>query len=372
MAENLLKRASWLELLYDLAFVALVAQLTYLAADHHTTLTDALNIFFVGYTIFFAWLGTTVNRNLQEKETTLDKLFIQLQMIGAFGMSLSMPGVFQGEYIGYFVTLMLVGLVQVFMVLRMYHFNPDSAPRTKNIVQGLTIVALLWGISGFAPAPYHFVIMGMALALAIFTPLSKGQGNQVRLLNVSHIQERLGLFLILVLGEAMLVVALANTATDIELAQPFIVLSGVLIVLSLWWLYFEHLERFGEGVRPKNLQMYLHSHGFLFGSIILMAAAYKNILKHNIPTVPDMILLTLGLIGTTFTITVIRTSLHGWFWQRSLYAGLVIGVLVMVSCASVYTQNELFGVFINTGLVVAVAVFGTKKLMYYSEKFKKS
>ena len=39
------KRASWLELFYDVAFVALVAQLTYLTAKYHHSVADFLNFF---------------------------------------------------------------------------------------------------------------------------------------------------------------------------------------------------------------------------------------------------------------------------------------------------------------------------------------
>ncbi len=51
--ETILKRATWLELFYDLAIVALVAQLTYLAAKYHHSPSDFLNIFIIAYTIFF-------------------------------------------------------------------------------------------------------------------------------------------------------------------------------------------------------------------------------------------------------------------------------------------------------------------------------
>jgi len=49
-----LKRASWIELFYDLAYVALIAQLTYLVADYHTTPYDWLNSGIVAYAIFVA------------------------------------------------------------------------------------------------------------------------------------------------------------------------------------------------------------------------------------------------------------------------------------------------------------------------------
>ena len=82
--DNVFKRASWLELFYDVAFVALIAQLTYLAAANHQALTDYLHIFIVGYSIFIAWWATTANRNLQLTETTTDKLLVQLTMVGVF------------------------------------------------------------------------------------------------------------------------------------------------------------------------------------------------------------------------------------------------------------------------------------------------
>lgn len=89
--DNVFKRASWLELFYDVAFVALIAQLTYLAAANHQALTDYLHIFIVGYSVFVAWWATTANRNLQPTETTADKLFTQLTMVAVFVMSLTMP-----------------------------------------------------------------------------------------------------------------------------------------------------------------------------------------------------------------------------------------------------------------------------------------
>ncbi len=367
MTENLLKRASWLELLYDLAFVALVAQLTYLAAAHHHTVADVLNIFIIGYTIFIAWWATTANRNLQDTETTKDKLLVQLQMIGAFIMSITMPAVFDGSYAGYFGAMAAIRFLQTFMMLRMYRMNPANTPQTYNMMQGFTIAGTLWFVSSLMIDPYHFVIAGAALTIDIFTPLTKGKGNKVYMLNVGHLQERLGLFLMLVLGESMLVVALANTAISTGIVQPTIVLSGLAIVLAIWWLYFEYMERIGEGVRPKNLFVFLQAHGWLYGSLILLAAGYKEAIYHVTPRATDMVLITLGLIGVTVSLTFIRTALHGHYWVRTSYA-VGVGLLFAAISAWGITAGETYvSLLLSVVVTVLVAVFGTKRIVRYSK-----
>lgn len=183
------KRASWLELFYDVAFVALVAQLTYLAYEHHESLTDLLNIFIIGYAIFIAWWVTTANRNLKPTEITTDKISIQVQMVAAFFMSITMPAIFTGSYIGFFLTLAILRLVQSGMLTRMYVLNPETRPKTYNILEGFVAGGLLWSISAFVPAPYHFIIAVMALTIDVLTPLTKGKGNTTRYLNVYHLQK---------------------------------------------------------------------------------------------------------------------------------------------------------------------------------------
>lgn len=301
-----MKRVTWLELFYDLAFVALIAQLTYLIADHHSSISDILNIFIVGYTIFIAWWGTTVNRNLQTTESTTDKLLVQVLMVGAFLMSLTMPGVFAGSYVGYFGMLALLRFVQVGTMFRRYRLHPDMAPQTYNIVQGTFIAGLLWLASAFAIDPFHYILAFTALALDVFTPLTTGKGNTVTLLNVDHLQERLGLFLMLVIGESMIVVALANTATTLSLIEPLFVFGGLGTMIMLWWVYYVGLERY-HGVRPRYLFYFLHAHGFLFGSVVVLSVGYKFLLGGK-DSLMALTFLGLGYVGIALTLAVIWHS----------------------------------------------------------------
>lgn len=350
-----LKRASWLELFYDVAFVALVAQLTYLGYAHHHSFTDIFSLFIIGYIIFLTWWATTANRNLQPNETTGDKLFIQLQMVAAFFMSVTMASVFEGDYTGFFVTLAVLRILQGGMLLRMYLLHPETRPKTYNILEGFFLGASLWLVGAFLPAPYNFILFSMALIIDILTPLTKGKGNTRRYLNVYHLQERLGLFLMLVIGESMIVVALANTTAGLSAVEPTVVLSGLIMMVSLWWLYFAHAD-LHSGVRPKNLFLFLHSHGFLFGSIILLSIGYKLMIS-NVDILPALVFTGLGTIGVLMTLGVIRLVLYS-SWQRvvlwSLGALLVSILIVLVGISEarpLIATMFLAGVLAVTALV---------------------
>lgn len=362
-----LKHASWLELFYDLAFVAIVAQYTYALSAHHATLFDLITALFAGYMIFIAWWGTTVSRNLQDTESTKDRLLVHFQVLMAFLMSLTLSRVFGGAHQWFFASFAVIRLVQALMLVRFYALHPEQKPRTFNVLQSVVIGAVVWLVAASTPLPYAYVLAAMALSLDILGPLTEGKGNKVRLLNVAHLQERLGLFLLLTMGESVLVVALANTVTKITLLQTIFVLTGVLTMIGLWWLYFPYLEHCGEGRRPKKLFYYLHAHAFLYGSVVLVAAAYKNILKAQTFVLTDLLLLAAGFFGLAVTLLVVRAQLTG-IGRRTILAAfgflVLLVLLVLVALASWILSSLLLAVCGLAAVVIVAALLDEWRRTY--------
>ena len=324
------KKATWLELLYDLAFAALVAQLTYSVAQHHSSVTDILSTLLVGYAIFIAWLGTTVTRNLRDSESRLDKLIVQVQILGALGMNMSLPSVFEGDPTAFCLTFVFVKTIQILVSHVFMIKNPDQAPKTNNMMQGRVIATVLWILSAFVLMPYFYVVAFMALLVDLLTPLTQGKGNTITYLNVSHLQERLGLFLIMVIGESVLIVSLTNTVVQYGIKEPIIVLAGVISMLALWWAYFNHLERCALGKRPQNMFAYINAHGILYGGVVLFAAAFKNILKHAHLLLSDLLLLLFGVLGIGIAMIVIRLTLKATNKKMArAMLGMVLGIPVI-------------------------------------------
>jgi len=364
------KRASWLELFYDVAFIALVAQLTYLAAEYHHSVQDWLNIGIVGYMIFVTWWATTANRNLQPEEKSADKLFVQLQMVGVFMMSVTMHQVFDGVYLGFFLTLAAVRLLQSFMLLRMYYRHPETRPATYNVLEGFLAASALWALSAFLPDPYHFLVALMALSIDILVPLTRGQGNTKRYLNVYHLQERLGLFLMLVIGESMIVVALSNSASGALTDQLGVVFSGLLLMIALWWLYFEHSDRHA-GKRPRELFSFLHAHGLLFSSIVLVSVGYKLILLNTVSQAAFGFVM-MGMCGLAGGIALVRYSLHDLRLRVCAQLGALVVVAIAIIILGYVTERYLTSITLLTVLFAFAALVDQRSVTRLAEQTSES
>ena len=342
-----LKRASWLELFYDLAYVALVAQLTYLVARHHGSVVEVMLGILLGYMIFVAWWGTTSTRNLQESEDTTDKLFVQLQMLIALLMSISLPAVFEGDPARFFFFFATLRLVQVVTMYRMYSLYPEHAPRTRNHAFGIAVAAGLWYVCAFLPFPLLFLVAFAALCIDVMTPFTTDEGKTERRLNISHLQERLGLFVILVIGESMLVVAITSTAAQLQAIEPYVILSGMVMMIALWWMYFDYLDRHKTDRRPAFFP-YLHSHAALFLGIVFMAAGFRNILLDASVPVGEFVFIGGGFMICMIAMAFTRGARYGW--RPALMVPVAIAVV------SIGTVTVLGAMQIITTLVAVIGL----------------
>jgi low temperature requirement protein LtrA len=270
-----------------------------------------------------------------------------------------MAGVFEGNYMPFFLTLGGVRLLQTFLFAWMLYKNPSIRPVTYNILQGFTVASVLWIVSAFVPSPVHFIVMLAALLIDILTPQTRGKGNTKRYLNVHHLQERLGLFLMLVIGESMIVVALSNSASLFSVTQLATVFSGLGLMIALWWLYFEHNDDH-VGVRPKNLFAFLHAHGFLYGSIIATSVAYKLLLEGK-GGLDAITFLLLGAFGISVSLIIIRSTLHE-ICNRSI---LLTSGLLLVGALIAFRGWEVDRVH-ETVITITLVFILTAILDYFS------
>jgi low temperature requirement protein LtrA len=103
-----------------------------------------------------------------------------------------------------------------------------------------------------------------------------------------------------------------------------IILSGLGFMAAIWWLYFEHSDKYAT-VRPKNLFLFLHAHGFLYISIILLSVGYKLAIEGQYVAEAINYLL-LGGFGVAAMILLIRSTLHGIHARSVRLVLLVVGL----------------------------------------------
>jgi len=325
-------KSSWLELFFDLVFVAMVAQLTYHFSYNHYTFVDFVQLGLVGYMIFLAWMGTTANRNLRQEEDLIDIIGVQCQMALILVMSLTLPQAFAEYKWLFFGAMGLNGFVGLFLMKRLYRMNPKQKPNTLNIWWGLFAASFLWGLTGFMEGVYLYIVALMALLTHIAAPMTTGKGNVMTMLDMDHLLERLGLFLLLVMGEAVLVVALINSAAgEFTIEQFIIVMSGFMLMVALWWWYFPYIHNHAQGKRAPWFQLMLHAHGFLYGSLILIAGGLKDLLNNPYQPLTSAWIYITGVIIMVVTFNIIRGTLthHPWDSLKSIF-GFTFGLCGIV------------------------------------------
>ena len=246
--------ATSLELLFDLVTVIAVASAA--AGLHHAIAgghaTDGVVRFAMAFFgIWWAWMNYTWFASAYDNDDVLFRLLTLAIMGGALAIASGIELFFKSLDLTMVVTgylIMRVGMV----VLWLRAARGDPARRTTALTYALGIAlvqvywaGLLWVDSSSSVRLTLLFALGAAFEIAV-PALAERSGRTPW--HRHHIIERYGLLNIIVLGETLLAGSLALravTGEHFQIALVPVALSSLVIVFSMWWLYFskeEHLQ----------------------------------------------------------------------------------------------------------------------------------
>jgi len=300
--ENKKRSATWLELFYDLVFVAAIVELSHLLATH-LSLEGFFGFVLLFIPVLFVWIGTTIYNDRFEKDDISHRLFIFLQMIFIAGFA-----VFIHDALGAlstFFALTYVGArsILIFLWWRAGIHNKQFRPISNRYIIGFSLSIFLWIISIFLPAPEKFYLWGLALLIDFSITLTtiEMQKNLPKL-SSSHLPERFGLFIIIVLGESIIGVASGlGEINQLTFSNILPGVLGLLLAFGIWWLYFDHIgnhkTKFGSWWSIAWMTLHIP----LIIGITAIGAGILNIIISGI--LPNEIrLLMTGSVGLTLII----------------------------------------------------------------------
>ena len=246
--------ATSLELLFDLVTVIAVASAA--AGLHHAIAgghaTDGVVRFAMAFFgIWWAWMNYTWFASAYDNDDVLFRLLTLAIMGGALAIASGIELFFKSLDLTMVVTgyvIMRVGMV----VLWLRAARGDPARRTTALTYALGIAlvqvywaGLLWVDLSSSVRLTLLFALGAAFEIAV-PALAERSGRTPW--HRHHIIERYGLLNIIVLGETLLAGSLALravTGEHFQIALVRVALSSIVIVFSMWWLYFskeEHLQ----------------------------------------------------------------------------------------------------------------------------------
>ena len=261
------RRASWLELFYDLVFVVIVAELAHtLEGDISWRGVGGFAALFVP--VWWAWVGTTFYSDRFDTDDLVHRLAIGAQMVAAGSMAINIHDGLGETAVGFALSYAAMRGILVLLYLGARVFVPEARALTTHYAIGFALAAAVWGISAFVPPPVRFVLWGLGLLVDFGTPLSAVRLQMRTPIDASHIPERFGLFVIIVLGEAVVSVVQGSAEVAWRLASAGTAALGFAIALSLWWIYFDNLNE--TAVRRLRVagQIWLYAHLPLVLSVV--------------------------------------------------------------------------------------------------------
>jgi low temperature requirement protein LtrA len=367
-------RVTYAELFFDLVFVYAVTQISHLLLDRFTPL-GAVQVTLLFLAVWWVWVYTTWVTNWLNPELTPVRILLFLLMLGGLVLSTSIPTAFEGRGLWFAIAYaaMQVGRTVFWLV---------STPPERTLVRHnairilawLSASAIFWVLGGFAEGQSRLWLWGVALTIEYIAPAalfwipklgpSSVEGWAVE---GGHMAERCAGFIIIALGEAIVV----NGATFAELTWTADIVGAFLSAfvgsIAMWWIYFHKGAEAGSELISKSAESgrvarlaYTYLHMPIVGGIILSAVADELVLKH--PNGHSDIRTILSAIGGPLLFLVgtilFKHSIRG-FLQLSHGAG-IIALAGLAWFAG--DLSPLILSFLTSAILIVVAVWETISL----------
>lgn len=282
------RAATPLELLFDLVFVVAVARAS--AGLHHAIAETHVDEGLVSYGMVFfgiwwAWMNFTWFATEYDTDDIAYRLVVFVQLVGALILAAGVPGAFDERDF----TLTVIGYVVMRLALVAQWLRAarsDRAGRHRAYRFAIGVSACQVGWTALALVPHDWWVEGfLVLALAELLVPVWAERTAEPAWHVGHITERYGLFTIIVLGESILAAstAIQSDVEEFDLTSELtaIIAGGLLIVLTLWWLYFDWSadELLMERVLSNSI-IWGYGHLLIFAAVAAVGAGISVDIDH--------------------------------------------------------------------------------------------
>jgi low temperature requirement protein LtrA len=275
---------TWLELFFDLVFVAAVAQIGGpLAADY--SFHELGRYVFLLLVVWWAWHGYAVYATRFDSDDLIERAATLLQMLAVIFMAANADeGLDSESSAGFAAAYAVMRLILVARYLRASR-RPGARHVARDHAVGFGLAAVLWLISSIAPGPWRYGCWTMALSIDLGTALVAARHTLAVPPHAAHLPERFGLFTLILLGEAIVAVMKGVQQQPLwTWPAASTALSGVALVCAVWWWYFE-----GAGAadhRPvrcradcRALDIWSHAHLPLYLGIAVLGLGAEHAVR---------------------------------------------------------------------------------------------
>jgi low temperature requirement protein LtrA len=284
---------SFLELFFDLVFVVVISQLAHRLAEHPTWSGVGWFVFLF-FAIWQSWINGTLYHDLHGTNDVSTRVFTFAQMLAVAVMAGYIGDVPGDGSTGFALAYAANTLVLVILWFRTGLSDPAHRPASIPYSTAYLIAAGLFAASATVEEPARYwlwaagllaEIAGFVIGLHRWTPPETQEGEAL-IATTPSLVERMGLFVIIVLGEVIVGAVGGMAALDpLEFDEIAIGLLGVVVAIGLWWIYFDLVSH--RTPISRRTQVWLNLHLPLVIGIAAGGAAVLNTVENAHEPLPD-------------------------------------------------------------------------------------
>ena len=362
------QRASSLELFYDLVFVFAITQVSHLLLTH-LTWAGVLQSAIVLLAVYWSWNYTTWTTNELDTETVPVRLLLLGLMLVSLLMSVAIPKAFGDQALLFAGTYVAIQVGRhSFLAFAAADSGTVERERAGRILTWFVAVGVLWIAGAFVDGTGRYVIWLVALALDYCAPfVTYWVPGRRRLppetwnVGTEHFAERFGLFIILTLGESIVITGATTSEGLLNWKTILAFVMAFLASAAIWWLYFTSVAALGEHyleVADHRTTLardaYTVLHVVFVAGIILSAVGDELVIAHPVEVLPPY---EVAVVAAGPAVYLLAHALFARRLTGEWYASKLLGTLacVAVGFVGLFVPALVLGAALILVLVAVIA-----------------
>jgi low temperature requirement protein LtrA len=283
-----------IELFFDLVFVFAVTQISHRLLAHLDVL-GAIQAALLLAAVWWVWVFTSWVTNWLDPNKAPMRLLLFGLMLAGLILSASIPQAFESRALAFACAYVVMQVGR--SSFTMWAVRGESEVNFRNfqrITAWLALAAVFWIAGALADGYARLGLWAIAMLIELISPSLgfwvPGLGRSLSTdwnIEGGHMAERCALFIIIALGESILVTGAtySDLAWSGETVAAFV--TAFLGSVAMWWIYFNigseratrHIRASADPGRIARVA-YTYVHLFLVAGIIVSAVGDELVLKH--------------------------------------------------------------------------------------------
>ncbi|UGY09389.1 low temperature requirement protein A [Phyllobacterium pellucidum] len=287
-------KVDFVELFFDLVFVFAITQISHFLL-HDLSLKGLAESALLLTAVWWVWVYTMWVTNWLDPATPPVRTMLFALMLAGLVLSTSIPAAFAGRGIVFALAYVSMQLGRtLFMLWAVRHHDDANFRNFQRIAVWLSSSAIFWLAGGLAMPEYRLPLWAAALAIEILGPAvgfwAPRLGASITTdWNVSgdHMAERAALFIIIALGESILVSGATFSEQEWSLVSLAAFLTTFVASVAMYLIYFNLGQsaahhKIAETDDPGRIARiaYTYVHVLLVAGIIVVAVSDELVLDH--------------------------------------------------------------------------------------------